>query len=86
MQQCPKCGYRQVDWPVMLLGLAFLILYAEFIFGIGHDRLIGDVLPLFALLAAAGWRAFIDKRNRREYLKLHPSPAERVKSHIKPAV
>ena len=70
----------------MLLALAFVILYAELIYGIGHDTLIGDFFPLLLFLAAVSWKAFIDKRNRREYLKLHPSPAARMKGHTRPAV
>jgi hypothetical protein len=41
-----------VDWPVMLLALAFVILCAELIYGVGHDTLIGDFSPLLLFLAA----------------------------------
>jgi hypothetical protein len=37
------------------------------------------------LLLSAGnvWRGFKNKRNRDEYLKLHASPTQRVKDHLR---
>jgi hypothetical protein len=88
MQRCPRCGYREVDGPAMLSVLAFGALYIVFTLATDRAprslRLIG-LIAFFIFLAAISWRAFGDEKNRRAYLKLHPSPGERVKGHTKSA-
>jgi hypothetical protein len=88
MQRCPKCGYREVDWPAILTVLAFAALYGVFILAVDHAplglRIVG-IVAFFLFLAANSWRLFRHNKNQREYLKLHPPPDQRVKNHLKPA-
>jgi hypothetical protein len=88
MQRCPKCGYRELDGPAILAVVAFATLYLIFILTADHApmsiRIVG-LVAFFMFSGANSWRAFKDRRNHREYLKLHPSPDQRVKSHFKPA-
>lgn len=75
MQRCPKCGYREMDWPAILSVLAFFTLYTVFITATGHAsrsvRLTG-LVAFFIFLAAISWRAIGDEKHRREYLVSHP--------------
>src|SRR6185312_9489687 len=88
MQRCPKCGYREKrDWPALLGHLAFAVLYGVFILGFDKAprsyRLLG--LGAFLLFVSANWwNAVRNERNRKEYLRLHPGPTERVKEHVRP--
>lgn len=72
MQRCPKCGYRDRDWPVSLLIVAFGLLYVTFIVGTEHApriyRLTG-LGTLFLFLAGNLFNALKNERNRREYSK-----------------
>jgi len=89
MERCPKCGHREgVDWPAVLCAVAFSILYFVFTFAEyeyhapkGY-RLVGFAAMLL-FIAGNGWRQSRNKRDRREYLKLHPPITERVKDHLK---
>ena len=88
MQTCPKCGYHEVDWPRILSAGAFGSLFIAFIFTTDHAPMSLRVVGLSAVLmflAADSWRGFRDNKNRREHLKVHLSPDQRVKSHFKPA-
>jgi len=80
MQRCPKCGYREMDWPAILMVLAFSTLYTVFIMAMDHAprglRLIG-LLTFFIFLAAITWKAIGDENHRRNYLMTHP-PKPRV--------
>jgi uncharacterized membrane protein len=71
---------------MLLWGLAFGILYWVFMLSSDHFPksywLVSVALLLFA--AAGVWHGIRDKKARVEYLKHHPSVADRVKSHIKP--
>ena len=86
MQRCPKCGYREgVDWPRGLCGVAFFGLCAPFIFGGNYFPRSLNLVWIAALVIFSFGdylRIRREKRNEREYLKAHPSPAERLKSHI----
>jgi len=87
MQRCPKCGYREgIDWPSILMVIAFGFLYCGFI-------VMADFAPrswrwagLAAVLifgAGTTWRSLRNKRIDSEYKKLHPPITERVKDHFK---
>jgi hypothetical protein len=90
MKRCPKCGYREgFDWPSLLVGLAFLFLYAMF------TVVVGDYIPknyrwmvmlaLLLFLAGEFWKSRREKKCHEEYLKLNPPSTERLKAHIKPS-
>lgn len=76
MQRCPKCGYREMDWPAILTVLAFSTLYTVFILATDHAprslRAIG-IIAFVTFLAAMIWKAIGDERNRRKYLVANPS-------------
>jgi len=88
MQRCPKCGYREkYDWPAILVQIAFALLYLAFFLAFDRAprsyKLVG--LGAFLLFASANWwNAIRNERNRKDYLKLHSGPTERVKEHIRP--
>jgi hypothetical protein len=87
MQRCPKCGYREgTDWPWILCVVAVSVLYIAFVLAADQQlksvRLTG-VLAYVLVAAAATWRGLREKRNRKLYSELHPSPTERLKGHIK---
>lgn len=89
MQRCPKCGYRDaVNWPMVFWVVAFGLLYIVFILTSDNAprsyRLAG-LLAYLLFMAGTIWKNFREGRNRREYLKQHPSPTERVKAHIRPS-
>ena len=73
MQRCPKCGYREVDWPSILSGVAFGILYISFLLTTDHAprslRIVG-LFAFFVFLVANSWKGMREKKNRREYLNL----------------
>jgi len=89
MQRCPKCGYQEgTDWPWFLSVAAVTLLYIAFIYRNEptlkeSSRWMGLAAYLF-FLAATTWRGLREKRNRKEYEKLHPPITERIKAHNKP--
>jgi len=89
MKRCPKCGYKEgIDWPYVLEVVAFGFLLMVFIltadFAPRGYRLAG--LAAFFLFTIAGtWSGIRSARNDREYRKVHPTPVDRVKDHLKPS-
>ncbi len=88
MQRCPKCGYREIDWPGLLIVVAFGFLYVVFIvtadFAPRNYRLVGSAAFVVYLIAVV-WNGIRNARNYREYRRLHPTPTDRVKEHLKPS-
>jgi hypothetical protein len=85
MQRCPKCGYNEgTDWFRILGVISVGLLYV--IYTISADstpkswRLIG-LFAYLTFMAGGLWRGIKDKRNRDEYLKLHPSPPQSGRDH-----
>ena len=86
MRRCPQCGYNEgTDWFRALSVLAFGLLYLIYIVSADSTpkwRLIG-LIAYLTFMAGGFWRGIKDKKNHDEYLKLHPSPTQRVKDHLK---
>jgi hypothetical protein len=88
MQRCPECGYRdKYDWPMVLWVIGFGLLWVVYI---ATERQMSHVyrwvgLAAFLIFVAGSWTySRRQERNRKEYLKLHPGPSERVREHIRP--
>ena len=76
MQRCPKCGYQETDWPAIFAIVAFATLNCVFILTTDHPPMGLRIVGLAANVtfwAALTWRIVRDWKNRREYLKDHPS-------------
>ena len=72
MQRCPKCGYRDRDWPLSLVIVAFGILYVVFVVGGEHAPRVYHLIGLgafFLFLAGNLFNALRNERNRREFSK-----------------
>ena len=71
MQRCPRCGYREKDWPSILIDVAFGTLWCVFMMTSGHTlmNLIVGLAAFCTFVAAGTWRGLRDKRNGREYLR-----------------
>ncbi len=87
MQKCPHCGYDEgTDWARVSGVVAVGLLYVIYIVSADQTpkswRLVG-LLAYLIFIFGGVWRGIKDKRNRDEYLRLHPLPAQRVKNHLK---
>jgi Flp pilus assembly protein TadB len=86
MERCPQCGFKEgPDWPDKLAYVAFLILFLAFGYPAVHLSKTSEGLKLLAFvlwLSALIWKNSRDRRNKREYERLHPPITERLKDHL----
>ncbi len=87
MQKCPKCGYDEGrQWPQIIVILSFNLLFVVYIvsadFAPRNWRFIG-MIAFVGYSVGTTWGMLRRSRAQAEYLKLHPSPSQRVKDHLK---